>query len=60
VSEQRERFLEDFKHNYYTVAELPDRFGISRKTAYKWIRRYQQLGEQGFHERSRRPHRCLR
>ena len=56
VSEQRRRFVEDFKLSYYTVTELADRFGVSRKTAYKWIRRYEQHGERGFHELSRRPH----
>jgi transposase InsO family protein len=56
VSEQRQRFLEDFKLSYYTVTELANRFGVSRKTAYKWIRRYEEHGRQGFHELSRRPH----
>jgi putative transposase len=60
VSEQRQRFLEDYKLNYYTVTELAERFGVSRKTAYKWIQRYEQCGQQGFHELSRRPHRCPR
>jgi transposase InsO family protein len=31
-------------------------FGISRKTAYKWLARYQQSGEAGLVEQSRRPH----
>ena len=34
VSEQRQRFLEDYQLNYYPVTELAERFGISRKTAY--------------------------
>ncbi len=58
VSEQRQRFLEDYKLNYYSVTELAERFGISRKTAHKWITRYKELGQSGFHERSRRPHSC--
>jgi len=58
VSEQRQRFLEDYKLNYYSVTELAERFGISRKTAHKWINRYKEHGQRGFHERSRRPHRC--
>lgn len=32
--------------------------GISRKTAYKWIRRYQQEGFEGLRARSSRPHGC--
>ncbi len=30
-------------------------FGISRKTGYKWLKRYQTEGEAGLRERSRRP-----
>jgi transposase InsO family protein len=58
VSEQRQRFLEDYKLNYYSVTELAERFSISRKTAHKWINRYKENGQSGFHERSRRPHSC--
>jgi transposase len=58
VSEQRQRFLEDHKLNYYSVTDLAERFGISRKTAYKWINRFAEYGQKGFHERSRKPHSC--
>ncbi len=58
VSEQRQRFLEDYKLNYYSVTELAERFSISRKTAHKWINRYKENGQSGFHERSRRPRSC--
>jgi putative transposase len=58
VSEQRQRFLEDYQLNYYSVTELAERFGISRKTAYKWINRFKKHGEDGYHEQSRRPLSC--
>lgn len=58
VNEERQRFLEDYKLKYYTTSELADRFGISRRTAHKWIRRFEQAGQSGFHELSRRPHGC--
>ena len=58
VSEQRERFLEDYRLNYYTVSELAERFSISRKTAHKWIARFEEEGSDGYHEQSRRPHTC--
>ncbi|MFV2045695.1 MAG: helix-turn-helix domain-containing protein, partial [Anaerolineales bacterium] len=58
VSEQRQRFLEDYQLNYYSVTELAERFGISRKTAYKWVNRFKRHGQVGFHEHSRRPHSC--
>ena len=58
VSEERQRFLEDYRLNYYTVTDLADRFGISRKTAHKWIDRFEEAGQSGFHELSRRPRTC--
>ena len=36
--------------------ELCRRFGISPKTGYKWLHRYQSNGPDGLQERSRRPH----
>src|SRR5437016_3390842 len=38
------------------VALLCQRYGVSRKTAYKWLRRFQQQGEAGLADQSRRPH----
>jgi putative transposase len=58
VSEQRQRFIEDYLLNYYSVTELAERFGISRRTAHKWINRYKQHGQEGYQELSRRPHAC--
>jgi len=58
VSEQRQRFIEDYLLNYYSVTELAERFGISRNTAYRWINRYTQHGQAGYQELSQRPHTC--
>ncbi len=58
VSEQRQRFLEDYQLNYYSISELAERFSISRKTAHKWINRFKKHGQAGFHEHSRRPLSC--
>jgi len=57
VDEERQRFLEDYKLGYYSIVELAERFTLSRKTAHKWIDRFEQGGQKGFHELSRRPHR---
>lgn len=40
----------------YTKATLARRFGISRKTVYKWIDRYTRWGEAGLSDCSRAPH----
>ncbi|MGD8814806.1 MAG: IS481 family transposase [Anaerolineales bacterium] len=58
VSEQRQRFIEDYLLNFYTISELAERFSISRTTAHKWINRYKQFGQEGYQELSRRPHTC--
>jgi len=58
VSEQRQRILEDYQLDYYSVTELAERFGVSRTAAYRWINRFKKHGQAGFHEHSRRPHGC--
>ena len=56
--EQRERFLRDYQLRLYTVVELSARYGISRKTAYKWLARFDAHGRAGLRDRSRAPHHC--
>ncbi len=58
VSEQRRNFIRDYVSGYYSKSELADAFGISRKTAYKWINRFKEQGDKGLEEHSRRPHSC--
>jgi len=41
----------------FSVSRLAGDFGVSRKTAYKWIERYREGGEIGVLDRSRRPER---
>ena len=42
------------------MSVLCRQFGVSRKTGYKWLRRFKQEGEVGLQARSRRPHRSPR
>jgi transposase InsO family protein len=56
--EQRERFVSDHQVALYTMVELCTRYGISRKTGYKWLARFTAAGRQGLQERSRAPHVC--
>ncbi len=39
------------------MSEICRRFGVSRKTAYKWVGRFKAQGPSGLADRSRRPHR---
>lgn len=44
VTEQKQRLIEDFLLNCYSKTELVERFRISRRTAHKWIDRYEEQG----------------
>lgn len=54
VVEQRKQFIAEYQRDEDSVAELARRFGVSRKTAYKWIGRY--VDGLDLEDRSRRPH----
>lgn len=56
--EQRERFIRDHRLALYNMTELSARYGISRKTGYKWLDRFDQGGREGLGDRSRAPQRC--
>jgi putative transposase len=54
--DERVQFIADFLTGGRTMSELCVRYGISRPTGYKWVRRYEADGPSGLHDRSRRPH----
>ena len=56
--DQRERFIHDHRLELYAMAELCARYGISRKTGYKWLARFEEGGRLGLRDRSRAPRRC--
>jgi transposase InsO family protein len=56
--EQRERFIADLKFGLFSVLELCARYGVSRKTGYKWIERFEEEGRHGLGDRSRAPKTC--
>src|SRR6266851_5273955 len=53
---ERMRFVTDRERGLYSMVELCERYGVSRKTGYKWLARYGREGPDGLHERSRAPH----
>src|SRR2546428_2940955 len=55
---ERLHFVADWDRRLYRVTELCARYGVSRKTGYKWLARYADVGVAGLAERSRAPHRC--
>lgn len=54
--DERVRFIAEYQSTLFTMTELCEQFGISRKTAYKWVRAYEREGPSGLAEQSRRPH----
>ena len=53
--DQRTQLIADYLRDTLSVTELCQLYGVSRKTAYKWIDRYLRQGPAGLDERSRRP-----
>jgi putative transposase len=54
---ERLQLISLYETGKYTVTELAEHFGVSRKTAYKWLGRFADEGVLGLNERSRAPHR---
>lgn len=53
----REEFIHLAETQTLPLTTLCHRFGISRKTGYKWLARYRDAGRPGLVDRSRRPSR---
>ena len=53
--EERMRFVDAVVENTETFAAICQRFGVSRKTGYKWLARYQAEGVEGLKDQSRAP-----
>jgi transposase InsO family protein len=60
VSEARARFVLACREKGESFASLCRRFGISRKSGYKWLTRYSAGGVRALGDASRRPHCCAK
>ena len=45
--EERMRFVMEAKSDVFQISELCQRYGVSRKTGYKWLQRYRKEGVAG-------------
>jgi putative transposase len=56
--DQRLDLVKEHRQGLISLTELAAQYGVSRKTAYKWIERFDPEGADGFGlaDRSRRPH----
>jgi len=57
VMDQRIAFIRDCKRGNLSLSELCLRYGISRPTGYKWLKRFDSQGLAGLEERSHAAHR---
>lgn len=51
VMQERERLMQAWSSGRYTVTELAEAYGISRKTAYKWHKRFVKGGREALGDR---------
>jgi len=56
--DQRRLFINDHRHSVFPFTELCARYGISRKTGYKWIARFEGGGYPALADLTRRPRSC--
>jgi transposase InsO family protein len=56
--DQKRLFIQDYVRGSFAMAELCRRYGISRPTGYKWVKRFEAAGPPGLEEQSRRPTGC--
>ena len=52
---ERSHFIFDYNQQIYSISELCRMYGITRRTGYKWLGRYQSYGPDGLRDRSRAP-----
>ena len=58
VMEEKKRFIEEAHRSVRSFAAVCDRYGISRKTGYKWMDRWRWAGPVGLESRASRPRHC--
>lgn len=56
--DERLRFIAAVNESDESFSELCRQFGISRKTGYKWCKRYEQFGPAGLEDRAPIPRAC--
>jgi transposase-like protein len=58
IVDQRLQFLSSYQKEEMSITDLCHEYGVSRPTAYKWIKRYNELGPEGLLDQARKPHGC--
>jgi transposase len=50
--------VSDWNNGYFSITDLSQKYGVSRPTIYKWLKRYKYFGIEGLKEQSRAPKHC--
>lgn len=56
VMSERIKMISEYLSGEYLLSQLARRYGVSRKSVYKWIERYEAGGWKGLDDVSRAPH----
>jgi putative transposase len=56
VEKQRLQLIETYMRGDSSMTALCQKYGVSRKTAYKWYERFREFGEDGLMDQSKAPH----
>jgi len=54
--EQREKFINDWMADEWSMTAICEAYGVSRKTGYKWLMRFRKGGTTNLADRSRGAH----
>ena len=52
------QLINDWNNGFYSKIDLSQKYGVSRPTIYKWLKRYKHSGIEGLKEQSRTPKHC--
>ncbi len=52
------QLISDWNSGYFTKSDLSQIYGVSRKTVYKWLNRYSEVGPDGLKDLKRAPKSC--
>lgn len=53
--DQKIQMISDWQTKQLNITDISYKYGISRKTVYKWLNRYEQIGIDGLKDFSRKP-----
>jgi len=56
--DQKIQLIADWQLQNFSLTDLSQKYGISRPTVYKLVKRYEQIGIEGLKEQSRAPKNC--